>query len=96
MQAETHSELKDRDEKEAAGPIDQMPSMRRRKQQARAAQGQHYLYLGAVKNLKFWTKNSKSQILKDCALILYKFELKILKILMDCEKTTRVMAHYHP
>ena len=30
------------------------------------------------------------------ALILYNFKLKNLKVLLDCEETTRTMAHYHP
>ena len=29
-------------------------------------------------------------------LILYNFKLKNLRVLLGCEETTRVMAHYHP
>ena len=44
-----------------------------------------------VKGPTFWTRKSK-----DRALILYNFELKNLKVFLDCEETTRVMTRYHP
>jgi len=47
--------------------------------------------VGVVKGPRFWTRKSKGR-----ALILYNFELNNLRILLDCEETTRDMAHYHP
>ena len=48
-------------------------------------------HVGVVKGLKFLTKKFKNRVL-----ILYNFELNNLKILLDCEETTRAIAHYHP
>ena len=47
--------------------------------------------VGVVKGPRFWTRKSKGR-----ALILYNFELNNLRVLLDCEETTRDIAHYHP
>jgi len=53
-----------------------------------------YLVAGRdVKGSKFRTKNLRTGSKKNWTLILYNFDLKILRILMGCEEATRDMAH---
>ena len=47
--------------------------------------------LGVVKGPKFWSRKTKGR-----ALILYNFELKNLRAMLDYEEATRALAHSHP